>query len=271
MVRLIPGVVGGARIALRGWRSVRRAGQSRHTGVAHDVPSSHHVDRHRVGHRPCRDIAGPRPAPAAPMGAGLHGLPRRERVEQEGPQPAGAVGLRHADRCDRCRPRPASGLLRPGAVRHPHQRGDETDAARAGALRLRVRVEPRALPHPGAAPHRARIRPTHAHARPHPLPPVRAVRGTAQRRPVGRGQRRRLEPPLEPSAACRLDLGRCRRPPHPPGPGAPRRGRPGRDPPRPAVHRTQHAQRLHLSGAALRRQCQPVAASDGAAGRRRCL
>src|SRR3954453_13393512 len=98
------------------------------------------------------------------------------------------------------------------------------------------------------------------------MPAVRAVRPAA-RAPLLDGRLRRdLEAPLEPPAACGLDLGRRGRAADLPRARSLGRGLARRDRPRASLHGGAHAARLCLPRSPLRLQLErPVTAPDGAA------
>ena len=207
----------------------------------------------------------------------LSRVPVHEPVERACRHAAGRTRLGGADRVDRprlARPR----RLRLGALgrlahRHPvRRRAREEDAQVARHFRLRGRERQGAVPDPGQRADRGpaceyRRRPARAHPRPRHLPAVRALRAPSAGRAVGGRFGRDLEPALERSPPCRLDVRRRGRPADPPRPRPlGRRRLHRRDQPRAPLHRRPHAQGLPLAGAALRvERLQRVVAADGAA------
>ena len=212
----------------------------------------------------------PRPAPCRAR-AGCPILPPGNVWNARVDAPAGAAGLRRADRRHRAGRRPPPGLQRRGRLRHPRQRGRPPDAATGGALPVRQRVGPGALPDPGAAADRGRLGPPPPDGRPRRLPALRAVRRPAGA-PAARGARARA-----PSSTCaRTGCG-------PAGwtsadaaglpilPGLARYERAGgrRHRPRPALHRAAHAQRASSTPRATpparapTRRCRPWACACG--------
>jgi hypothetical protein len=222
-------------------------------------------------------------ARGAADGGWLPGSAGLEHLEHAGREPPGGGELRQRHQPHRRCRHPASGFrhgLGGGADRHPlrhgaQRAGDAADRFRL-ARRLARRERPRAVPDSaGPADRRRRYarqsgRPPHPRRSPGRLHPLRALPlvggGRLQRRvhlrrarpdarlvrPVGSG----LQPRLERPAPGRLDLGRRRRPADLPRPGALRRSRDRRDPPRLALYRRCIPHQLGLAGAARGRRHQ---------------
>ena len=87
--------------------------------------------------------------------------------------------------------------------------------------------------------------------------------GLPHRREVDGGFGGDLEPPVGRPPPGRLDLGRRRRPAHPPRPGQPRRGRRRGHGPCHPVHRPVHTAGLSVAGSAPGRSGQSPLSTDG--------
>ena len=146
-----------------------------------------------------------------------------------------------------------SGLYEGGPIGIPYTTVVEAAAARAGELRVRRRVRPRAATRSrrrapieggrGSDGDRHVIVVDRDRCR-----LLRAVRRLSRERraALARGLGRGLEPALEPDAPARLDVGRRRRPADPARPRPLRRGQARADRPRAALHGAAHAQRAFI-------------------------